>query len=323
MTEKTDSAETTGVSTEATPKGRPMRLKPRALKFARRAHLYAGLFLLPWVFLYGITGAMYNHQGLFPVSEVRSVSADQLSEGSLNQFPGPDELAEQVVVALQAAAPGTRIALAESHGTAFNNPLALETQIGGAKHVVRIDPVELSAEIFERPVNEEQQEQVRMLGSVHHVRLTPNPYEMARSAVPGIASAAGLGTTTTSRPQGWCKLNFLAEVDGDLARVTYVLRDGHVDVAKFTGEDGMMLRQTFLRLHSFHGRSPGWSARNTWSLFIDAMAIAMVMWGVTGLVMWWQLKSVRVVGGIVLAVSAVVAIAMFLNMEHFHAMTRM
>ena len=40
------------------------RVTPRWNILVRRLHLYAGLFMLPWVFLYGITGAMFNHQGL-------------------------------------------------------------------------------------------------------------------------------------------------------------------------------------------------------------------------------------------------------------------
>ena len=45
------------------------RVAPRIIKFLRRIHLYAGLFLLPWVFLYGVTGAMFNHQELFPAGK--------------------------------------------------------------------------------------------------------------------------------------------------------------------------------------------------------------------------------------------------------------
>ncbi len=309
----------------ASPSGNkpPARLKARFLKLARRAHLYAGLFLLPWVFLYGVTGAMFNHQGLFPAIETREVPAAALADGALKDFPAPDELAGRVVAALRAAAPDAAVSLAADHRAAYNNELALETRVEGGKRVIRIDPVARSATIVTPPENDELAPQTRLLDDVRNLRLDPDPHALAQSAAPEIMAAAGQGSPAPTRPLGWCKLNFLAEVNGEPARVTYVLRDRHVDVTRFTGKDGMAARQFFLRLHTFHGRTPGWSARNAWSLFIDAMAIAMVLWGVTGLVMWWQLKSVRLVGGIVILASAIVAAVMCWQMALFHATTKM
>jgi molybdopterin-guanine dinucleotide biosynthesis protein A len=43
-----------------------MKLSSRIRLRIRRIHLYSGLFLLPWVIMYGMTGAMFNHLGLFP-----------------------------------------------------------------------------------------------------------------------------------------------------------------------------------------------------------------------------------------------------------------
>ena len=122
---------------------------------------------------------------------------------------------------------------------------------------------------------------------------------------------------------GWCKLNLLVTVDGQPARVTYVLRDGHVDVTRFTGEPGMSLRGFFLRLHTSHGRPPHWNGRMFWSMFVDAMAIAMVIWGLTGLVMWWQIKRTRIIGAAVIAVSMMCAAGMYMGMIHFYATTKL
>ncbi|MCK5942550.1 MAG: PepSY domain-containing protein, partial [Planctomycetes bacterium] len=55
------------------------------------------------------------------------------------------------------------------------------------------------------------------------------------------------------------------------------------------------------RLHVTHGYGrPDWP-RIVWAVFVDIMAFAMVMWSVTGVVMWWQKKSLRVPGGITIA----------------------
>lgn len=289
----------------------------------RRLHLYAGLFLLPWVFLYGITGAMFNHIGLFPSGTIHEVTASHLAESTMSDFPTPEALAQDVVASLKAAAPEAGIELRSDHQAAFNNNVVLETRASGQKYVVHIDPIGKAARIVRPPENKELAEQQALLRQIRNLKLDPNPYEKARAAVPDIFSSAGLAEPATPKPLGWCKLNFLVDIDGEPARVTYVLRDGHVDINRFTGEDGMIPRATFLKLHTFHGRTPGSSARNVWSLFLDAMAIAMVTWGVTGLIMWWQLKSLRLVGGIVIAISIATALTLYFNMEAFHALTKM
>lgn len=193
--------------------------------------------------------------------------------------------------AIKAKSPNTDIQLLDAHGAAFNNDIILQTYTDGTMHVVHINPIDHSSRVITTEKNSELVEQVELLPSVKNIRLSPNPYDQAKSAVPAIMSAAGLGNPSLARPQGWCKLNFLAEVNGEHARITYVLRDGHIDVTRYTGEDGMNQRSAFLRLHIFHGRSPGWSARNTWSIFIDIMAIAMVSWAVTATVLMFGLEN--------------------------------
>ena len=41
----------------------PMGLN--AMKIVRRTHLYAGLFLAPWVAMYGFSGLIFNHGNWF------------------------------------------------------------------------------------------------------------------------------------------------------------------------------------------------------------------------------------------------------------------
>lgn len=266
---------------------------------------------------------MFNHLGLFPAGEIYPVPASQLKETPLSKLPSPKVLANQVVQALQSASPDNTISLPNSHQAAFNNNIILQTWSKGQKHVVHINPVSHAAQVVIPPKNEELDAQQPLLPSVHNIKLDENPYQLAQTSVPAIMSAANLGTPNPARPQGWCKLNFIAEIDGEPARVTYVLRDGHVDITRFTGEDGMIPRGTFLRLHTFHGRTPDSSARNVWSFFIDLMALAMITWGITGLVMWWQMKSLRRIGGLVLLASLITAVTLYFQMEAFHALTKM
>ena len=292
----------------------------KASILVRRIHLYTGLFLLPWVLLYGITGAMFNHQGLLPEAAIHDISSDKLRNSSLANLQSPEQLARQVVEALQAESPDDAIKLSDSHGAEFNNSIILEASAAGRLHAVHIDPMDRSVRVVELPEKEQLQP---LLEDIRNVTLAENPYEMARQAVPDIMSAAGIESSQPPKPRGWSKLNFLASVNGEPARVTYVLRDGHVDVTKFDGNDGMTPRHFFLRLHTSHGQPPHWNGRMIWSVILDAMAIAMVTWALTGLFMWWQLKRARLIGTVVIVASVTSSILIYFSMIDFYATTKL
>lgn len=308
------------ISTDDETKAPSRKWSSKANILVRRIHLYTGLFLLPWVLLYGITGAMFNHQELFPDAAIHDISPDKLRDSSLANLQSPEQLARQVVEALQAESPDDAIKLSDNHGAEFNNSIILETSAAGRLHAVHIDPMDRSARVVELPEKEQLQP---LLEDIRNVTLADNPYEMARQAVPNIMSAAGIEPSHTPKPRGWSKLNFLASVNGESARVTYVLRDGHVDVTKFDGNDGMTPRHFFMRLHTSHGQPPHWNGRMIWSVILDAMAIAMVTWALTGLFMWWQLKRARLIGTVVIVASVTSSILIYISMLDFYAVTKL
>lgn len=287
----------------------------------RRIHLYAGLFLLPWVFLYGLTGAMFNHQGLLPEAQIQTIASSVLAETKLQDFPSPQQFAEQVVVAIGKAAPDTDVQLDDSHAPQWTNDVMFYVTEAGKKHAVHFDPVKKTAWVATFPAEVEKREP--MLKDVKNVQIAPSPYVMARETVPTVLSEIGIETEAKPKPLGYSKLNFIASIDGTPARVTYVLRDGHIDITKHDGNDGLSFRHFFLRLHTSHGQPPHWNGRMVWSLFVDTMAIAMLTWGLTGLVMWWQIKRTRLIGGFVIGASIATAAMVYVSMLHFYATTKL
>ncbi|MCA9135137.1 MAG: PepSY domain-containing protein [Planctomycetales bacterium] len=316
--EQTETSETP-VSSSETRSPRRRRLPPRLMMLARRTHLYAGLFLLPWVFLYGITGAMFNHQSLFPHVSISPVPRAVIESTPLNDFPSPDVLAAQVVRAIEAASEDASIQLAEDPCAEFTNELMFEVPADGNKHVVHIDPITRQSHVARHPAEDFKPK--RLLQKINHIQLDQDPMELAKQSAEAIFKQMDVSPNAAPKPFGWTKLNFLAEVDGQPARVTYVLKDGHVDVTQYEGHHGMSSRAFFLRLHTTHGQPPHWNGRMIWSLFVDTMAIAMVTWGLTGLLMWWQIKRTRIIGGIVVASSIIVAITVYWMVYGFYANT--
>ena len=63
------------------------------------------------------------------------------------------------------------------------------------------------------------------------------------------------------------------------------------------------LRSMLTRLHRLHHYPDSVNTRWMWSLFVDITGLMLVFWGISGLIMWWQIKPTRVAGilGITLA----------------------
>lgn len=91
-----------------------MKLASRINLIIRRIHLYSGIFLLPWVLMYGITGAMFNHLGLFPRMQIQPVDAQMSSATEMNEFPDANQLASRVVDAIQKDVDSARIKLSRN-----------------------------------------------------------------------------------------------------------------------------------------------------------------------------------------------------------------
>ena len=76
-----------------------------AMKLVRRMHLYAGLFLAPWVAMYGLSGLIFNHWSWFaPGGDPSAKPIEWTVDGTaLPPWPEPDALARQVVAGMNAA----------------------------------------------------------------------------------------------------------------------------------------------------------------------------------------------------------------------------
>jgi hypothetical protein len=298
-----------------------MKLATRVNLIIRRVHLYSGLFLLPWVLMYGVTGAMFNHLGLFPRIQIQPVNSQTATEAGLSEFPEADKLAAQIVEAIQKDAGSSRVRLTDLPHAEFTNEMSFEVKQDGLQHVVYMDPVTHDSWVGTMPKNEEDPEV--LLPAIRNIRLTPDPQDTAKKAAASLLDGAGLLNGKEPQPFGWTKLNFMATVDGQPARITYVLKDGHVDINRYTGEDGMPLRHFFLRMHTSHGQPPSWNGKMFWSLAVDTMAVAMVFWGISGIIMWWQSKRTRWIGAVIIGLSLLTAGAMAMGLHDFYASTRL
>jgi hypothetical protein len=76
----------------------------------------------------------------------------------------------------------------------------------------------------------------------------------------------------------------------------------------------MSARTFLLRLHLSRGYPGEVTTKWFWAVGVDAIALILCFWGVSGLFMWWQIKATRKAGLVVLALSAVAATALGIGM---------
>jgi len=125
--------------------------------------------------------------------------------------------------------------------------------------------------------------------------------------------------TTVERAQKNLKINeirvaplvFQMEGDGKKWQVNYNMLTGAVSGQEATARaEGptMSFRRFLLRLHMAHGYpAEDMNMRWIWAVLVDATSLIMVFWGISGIIMWWQIKRTRVLGGACLLVSVAAA----------------
>jgi hypothetical protein len=271
----------------------------RGLRFtrvARRVHLWCGLALIPWILLYAVSGWLFNHPTAFAGdTEARRFSVDEAIPGAVAMLPDAEASAAAVIAELTALAPGSVIARSPDRPARYERALSAEGSRDG-------EVVKLFVDL------------ARGRGSLEvaapEVEETPEPLAGTRAVeVPGAdeasfrtaaeAALVELGEPPTDlEVKGTPRLVFGLHVDGAPWIATYSPKGGSISYAR-AGE--VSVKRTLARLHMTHvypGRfGPAW----VHTLIVDLVAGCLVLWCLTGLVMWWQMRRLRRMGLVVLA----------------------
>jgi hypothetical protein len=94
-----------------------------------------------------------------------------------------------------------------------------------------------------------------------------------------------------------------------LRRITYSVRDGNLLV-----ERQPFATQLFLeRMHRRRGYDAGFAADNGWAVSVDIFVVAITFWVLSGLWMWWELKTTRRAGAVVALSGIALFVALILT----------
>lgn len=330
-------------------KRRPLR--KRVMHAVRRAHLYFGLFLLPWAVLYGVTGFLFNHPTAFADAPSVTFGAGELAGTPMGTPAKPSEVAEQVVKALNERAPGDhKYELVEPEKAKYTRDFAFATVKTEGQEVSLLFDVNrpggtVRSKAAAPPPKEVEKAPFAVTGGkaaggnpkgggmraerggakgepTHNhaatgLQLADPLHERVKASVPTVLERTGFpagDVTVTSVPD----LSFRMSDGAKVWAVTYNAQTGAVGGAPLEAAappEELSTRRFLTRLHLAHGFPGDTNAKWFWAVIVDAMAFVMVFWGVSGVFMWWQIKATRLLGFLVLLLSACAATALGFGMH--------
>ena len=307
-------------------------LSRRVMHAVRRAHLFLGLFLLPWVALYGVTAFLFNHPTAFADQPTTTFGPAAAAGTPLETLPTPLDTA--TAVAAELAKRGHPVELVRPAEAVFGREFAFATvKADGQTVSVLIDaatgagtirskadeppkptPPPAPFAVGGRPLRSDSPRRGRGEGAAPSKPLedgikTDQPlHARFAAALPAVLERYGYPTgevTVTSSPD---VVFYLRSGDQEW-KAMYNPMTGAVSgtPADAGTPPDLSARRFLLRLHTAHGYPGEANARWWWAVVVDGMAFVMVFWAVSGFFMWWQIKATRRLGVVALAASAVAA----------------
>ena len=251
-------------------------------KIIRRVHMYLGLVLIPWLVLYGTTAILFNHGDWFTDRDSHIV--ERIDKPF---FIEAESIAKETLLKIKndnlKLIPNSAqwIGSLRLQANKEDHTIRIYIQPDGYGGVIRIEPNDENQPQWIQdledlePISEEEQENIEKM-------VLQNP------------SVRNLELTDISLQRS-PTLRFQVENDGEIQTLELNSR-GNIDIK--SGYGSSTLRNKLLRLHVQHGE-PGYvGARWIWSRIVDIMGFSMIIWGLTGLYMWWHIRPTRKSGTI-------------------------
>jgi hypothetical protein len=268
------------------------------------------------VMLYGITALLFNHPGAFPDHPQRILSGEDFAGTALARMADAPADAARVVAALNAKSSsrgmsGSPYRLVEPDRAAYTRDVVVARARGeGQEHSVLLDLASGTAVVG----TAEQPDAQRAPFAVRGLKVPGSLGERVKAGLPKALARQGLAADDAGVSIG-PELLFFVEADGRVWRGVYNTQTGAVSGRPADAGSRLSTRQFLTELHLAHGYASNGGSRWIWALAVDAMFASMVFWGVSGLLMWWQIKRVRVIGAVLMTGTLIGAACLALGMH--------
>ncbi len=265
----------------------------QTLKVIRRVHLYTGLVLLPFVLFFGVSGVLFNHPGIGRDIEAREISPAELAQLAGMQAWDTEALAQQVVDRLNADAPGRYTLDPAEPGRIFGPTVFMGRQPDGTGVSVAFQLGDGLATVSERNL-EGGPPAPPFAGDT--VELDGHSVATAQQSANRLLASLGYDAKLRPHPRPAAQLRFrVQDTDGKAWNVSWDTATGQLDGRDANASRGPLVELSD-SLHKRHHYPKTFGVAWLWALFADITGITMVVWALTGMVMWWQLKPTRLIG---------------------------
>ncbi len=284
----------------------------RTLKLVRRIHMYTGLLLLPWVIFFGFSGMLFNHPEWFgPVEVVSNYSAKEAQALGV-EMPNAEAIADSVMQQINGSADLSGSKWVRDSGAIIEGALGYSGTSDKGRTMVQISPNHGSANVryFINPPKQDQPD-------FHGKKLATPAYDAEKTLklASDLVDDSGLelkGPLEAST-RGGAEVRFQARSaeDDRLWNVSYSLVSNTLSARAADASSGLNFYSVVTKLHKTHHYPDRRGARWLWNAIADATGITMVFWGLSGAIMWWQIKPTRLLGIGGLGIAVVMAVLIF------------
>lgn len=256
--------------------------------------MYLGLFLVPWLFLFGISGVLFNHPNVGEQVKGTPVPTPRLKE--LTGFSGwsAPELAQRIVDTLNRQQPAG-FGVDDSTPPSFQGPALLSAESTTGRHTALVD-VELGRAFVISRTARPGSDAVPFKQHLEFPGISTGAIEDQLSQLlPSLdfETKTPLVANAKIAPE----LRFIMhDASGTRYHVTYNTGSAELGGRRADSWSPVGVSQFLGMLHTAHHFTPRFGARWLWALFQDILGLAMALWALTGLAMWWQLKATRLAG---------------------------
>lgn len=293
--------------------GAPQMRSPRTgrlLRLVRRLHMYLGLLLLPWLGMYGLSGVLFNHPGLCEAVRARRLAPEDFNQALAWRAP---QAAASVVAAInrnERAAELGELRLDPRFPARFVGYTMLDAPAPDGRYTLFVQVERGVGVLVKRTRPRPQPEPLAPL----QLQLPELSMAAVERAAQGLLQRQGLPVVRELRanPQVAPKLRLRVLDQAERAwNLEYDSFSGTVSGRRAGTAPNLGFAQLMATLHTTHHFPLQPGPRLFWALFQDLLGVAMLLWSLTGAVMWWQLKKTRLLGG--LALTAALSLAAWVS----------
>lgn len=314
----------------------------------RRIHLFSGLFMLPWVLLYGATALLFNHPTYMAGPDTK-IEHFSLTDQDADQMPLAMELAKEAVVTameqLRNEDSSQCIELSKSPNAIFTRQVSgsIENEERSVSVILNLNNGKgylrnrVRTPEPDRDSSGNKEGQTKTLEHGLNLSLEQDPVAAFKKCISSQLVPYSLESSEL-KLRAMPNVEFDAIVDGRKVRMRLTQKQhrrgsGEANRGDKTADPltdavykcnlsivghaprELSTRSFLLRLHMAHGYGVQANSRWFWAIAVDLMFASMCFWGLSGVVMWWQIKRTRKLGFLLLATSAIVATWLAIGMH--------